>query len=127
MGKDLHPSIVAFFEKVVSNHTHVNKLERLANDEHYIYRVSRNFGLSDVVIILNDGYNYGEYDYLIRPDELNDGGVILIAKPEAHFSNETQDNLVNDKILIGKIAVLLGALQKEDYWNYQKPAKPNNT
>ena len=121
MGKDLHYTIVSFFEKVVSGHTMVRELVRLPNKEHYIYEIKRTKGLSCVIVVLSDEYAYGEFDYLNRPDELKDGGIILVAKPEAYFSNETQVNHPSDKILIGKIGILLGALNKEDFWNYEKP------
>ena len=123
MGKDLHPSILSFLKERLNNHQAVENYEDISDDESYMFRVTRRRGLSEMVILLSDCYHYGEFDYLSKPSELDDGGFVLIAKPEASFSDETQINELEDKVIIGKIGILLGALNKEEYWKYTKPVK----
>lgn len=123
MGKDLHPSILSFLEERLNNHQAVESYEDISDDESYMFKVTRKRGLSEMVILLSDCYHYGEFDYFSKPNELDDGGFVLIAKPEASFSDETQINELEDKVIIGKIGILLGALNKEEYWKYTKPVK----
>ncbi len=57
--------------------------------------------------------------------ELNSGGFILIAKPESTFPNGLKDVVEEDKIIIGKIGILLGALRVDEFWSYEKPKRGN--
>jgi len=123
MGKDLHPSILSFFKERLNNHQAVESYKDISDDNNYMVRVTRRRGLSELVVLLSDCYHYGEFDYLSKSSELDDGGFVLIAKPEASFSDETQINEFEDKVIIGKIGILLGALNKEEYWRYTKPIK----
>lgn len=123
MGKDLHQSILSFFESRLNGHQAVESFEDISNDETYIYKVNRTNGRSTMIIVLSDCYYFGEFDYLSKPTELDEGGFILIAKPEVRFSNELQINKIEDKVIIGKIGALLGALNKEEYWKYTMPKK----
>jgi hypothetical protein len=121
MGKNLHPSIMPFVTSRIQSHTFVKNIEDISTAEHYIYKVSRSKGLCDVIIFISDAYYFGDFDYLSKPEELDNGGIILIAKPEAHFPDDSQTNYIDDKIIIGKIGVLLGALRIAEYWTYEKP------
>lgn len=121
MGKDIHPSILRFVKSRLDFHQHVDSYDDVSTEESYIFNIKRRFGLSDLVVVLSDCYFFGDFEYLLQSSELMDGGFILVAKPEAHFSNNTQINKPEDKIIIGKIGILLGALNKEDFWNYEKP------
>jgi hypothetical protein len=126
MGKDLHSSIIYFFKEKLSRHQAVESFEEISTPEYYIFRVTRRGDLSPVTILLSDSYYYGEFDSLSLPQELNNGGMVLIARPEAHFSDETQDNDLINKVITGKIGVILGALTKEEFWKYEKPKKEEN-
>jgi len=123
MGKDLHRSILEFFYEKIGGHQDVERIEDISNSSHYIFKIIRRRGMHSVTIMLSDDYHYSELDYELRPSELNDGGFILIAKPESYFSNDEQINHINEKIIIGKIGILLGALRVNDFWTYQKPRK----
>lgn len=123
MGKDLHRLILEFFHKTVGNHQDVERIEDITNSEYYIFKIIRRGGMREIVVLLSDAYYYGEIDYHMRPPELNNGGMILIAKPESQFSTVDQENYENEKILIGKIGILLGALRINDFWTYQKSRK----
>lgn len=121
MGKDLHPSIMPFVLSRIQGHNAVEKIEDISTAEDFIYKISRHNGLCDVTILISDSYYFGDFDYLSKPNELNYCGIVLIAKPEAHFPDDSQTNYIEDKVIIGKIGVVLGALRIDEYWTYEKP------
>lgn len=123
MGKDIHPSILEFFHKTVGNHQCVERIEEISNSEHFIFKIIRKNGKSDVNILLSDAYYYGHVDFYTRPEELLNGGIILVAKPESQFTNDEHINEEDDRIIIGKIGIVLGALNYDEYWKYEKPKK----
>lgn len=120
MGKDLHYSIRPFIERALTNHSAVKEIEDITTDEFYAYKVKRNFGLSDVIVVLSDAYYYGDSVAEDRVDIFKDGGFYLIARPEA---KGFETNIPEEKIAIGQIGKLLGALNKEEFWTYERPKK----
>jgi hypothetical protein len=120
MGKDLHYSIRPFIERALSNHRAVKDIEELKVDDFYAYRVKRNFAMTDVIIVLSDDYNFNDYSYQNKPSILKDGGFFLVAKPEAHC---IERNEPADRIVVGKIGRILGALNKNEFWTYEPPKK----
>jgi len=123
MGKDIHPSIMPFVIRKMEFHQDVAKVEDISNKEHYMFRLTRRNGLRDVIMLVSDCYHFSEFNYLSKPVELNDGGFILIAKPESSFPNGLQQHVKEDKVIIGKIGILLGALRIDKYWTYEKPGE----
>ena len=120
MGKDLHYTIRPFIERVLLGHQNVQSFELLENPQYFIYKICRKQGMSDLKVILADDYHFGEVSKLKIMPLLKGGGYILLAKPEANgiVSNDTEN-----KVGIGKIGKLLGALNVEEYWNYIPPQK----
>lgn len=127
MGKDLHSSIMPFIKSRLEEHQDVVSVTEVSTPEHYLFRLTRRNGMSDVVVLISDCYHFSEFDYYTKPAELNNGGVILIARPEATFPDDTQQHEIEDKIIIGKIGILLGALRKNKYWTYEKPPPKRKT
>ena len=127
MGKDIHKSIIRFLFDKLDNHQAVEDYEDLSNNDHYIFRIHRTNNRQTVTLFLTDCYHYSEFDYLSKPSILDEGGFILIAKPESDFPKDTQDNMIQDKIIIGKIGILMGALHKEEFWCYEKPSDEQKT
>ena len=125
MGKDLHPSILPFILSRIEEHQNVVSIVDLSTDSHYIFRIQRSKGMRDVIVVISDSYYFSEFDYHSKPVVLNEGGFILIARPESTFSSETQHHINADKVIVGKIGVLLGALREDEFWAYEKP-KPQN-
>lgn len=122
MGKNLHPNILSFFKDRMNSHQAVESIDDISTEDFYIFNVKRNGGRTDIVIVLSDCYYYGEIESLSLPSELANGGIVLIAKPEAQFfDNQINDNL--NKILVTKIGGVLGALNKPDFWEYKIPEK----
>jgi hypothetical protein len=123
MGKNLHPTIMPFVTKRIQDHSAVHRIEDISTEDDFIFKVIRRNGLRDVIVLISDAYYFSDFDYLSKPNVLDDGGIVLIAKPEAHFSDDSQNNYLEDKVIIGKIGVALGALRKDDFWTYEKPEK----
>lgn len=123
MGKDLHYSIRPFIERALTNHSAVKEIKDITTDEFYAYKIKRNFGLSDVIVVLSDAYYYGDSVAEDRIEVFKDGGFYLIARPEA---KGFESNILEEKIAIGQIGKLLGALNKDDFWTYKRPKRIKN-
>lgn len=120
MGKNLHYTILPFIEKAISNHKAVQMIEKIEDDDFYIYLIYRKFGLKCLYVVLSDDYSFNDYSLITRHKILNNGGFILIARPEAYYDDQSEPEF---HLGIGKIGKLLGALNKDDYWNYEPPKK----
>lgn len=120
MGKDLHYSIRPFIEKALNSHFAVERFELIDNDEYFIYKVYRRNEMSEIIVVLSDDYYFSSASLQNKPAILKDGGFFLIARPEA---SGFEGNEPLEKLGIGKIGKLLGALNKEDFWNYEPPKK----
>jgi len=120
MGKNLHPSIIPFVERTLSNHNKVESLTLVKDKEFYVYHIVRRNNLKDLYVVLSDDYYFGDYSKITMHPILKHGGFILLARPEVADHNEN-DSMA--KLGIGKIGKLLGALNKNDYWNYNPPKK----
>jgi hypothetical protein len=120
MGKDLHYSILKFVRSALENHQAVKSFNIVSDTDFYIFCIKRKSDYIDLYVVLSDDYSFGDYDMITRHSILKRGGFILIARPEAN--NYSENDPVN-KIGIGKIGKLLGALNKNDFWNYDPPQK----
>ena len=102
------------------NHQAVKEVTEVELDEYFAYRVKRNFGYKDVIIVLSDAYNFNYHKYINKPNILKDGGILLVARPEARvFEMNDKEN----RMVVGRIGRVLGALNKDDYWTYEPPKK----
>ena len=119
MGKDLHYSIRPFIERALASHQAVKEIEKIDSEDFYAYKLHRNFGMSDVIVVLSDDYYFGATSLLSKPQLLKDGGFFLIARPEAR---DYEINKENEKLSVGKIGKLLGALNREKFWTYEPPS-----
>ena len=122
MGKDLHYSIRPFIERALMNHSAVKSIQSLDSNDFFAYKIQRNFGMSDLIVVLSDAYNFNHYSYANKSDLLSQGGFVLVARPEARCFER---NEINDKITVGKIGRLLGALNTNEFWTYEPPKKDN--
>jgi len=118
MGKNLHYSIRPFIEKALNSHFAVERIEEILLDDFYAYRVFRRRGMSNVIVVLSDDYYFSSASIHNKDNVLKDGGFILIARPEANGNEESEPQ---EKLGIGKIGKLLGALNHEEFWNYEPP------
>ena len=123
MGKDLHPMIIDYAEKLLSKHSAIQYFEKLSNKDYYMYKIVRNEGRSELTLLLDDSYHFGHVALLNALSELPNGGIILIAKPEANYPDDEPEVLKDKKVLIGKIGIVIGALNWSKFWQYKKPEK----
>lgn len=120
MGKNSHYSIRPFIEKALNNHNAVEKLEKIEIDDFYAYKITRRRGLSSLIVVLSDDYYFNSESIQKKPAILKDGGFFLKARPEG---GGIEESIPEEKLGLGKIGKLLGAINKEDFWNYEPPVK----
>lgn len=119
MGKDLHYSIRPFIENALKHHHVVKEVKSIQIDNFYAYEVIRN-GMDSVIVVLSDDYFFGENAIQKKPEILKDGGFFLKARPEG---GGIEKSIPAEKLGIGRIGKLLGALNRNDFWNYEPTKK----
>ena len=118
MGKNLHYTIIQFFEKRMNEHGAVASLQRLPVEDEIIYEIARRNHGDTIRVWLADHYRFGEADFLNRPKEIRRGDFILIARPEAGPELASDEHA---QIAVGKIGILMGALNRKQMWTYSPP------
>lgn len=121
MGRNLRNQILLFIEDGLKKHDKVDSLERIDNpeaDNDFIYRIKRKGGLDDIIVHASDEYLYTLTHYNQKPDQITNGGFILIARPEGNYNSEIVGIAKGAKISIGKWGALFGALNQEAHWDY---------
>lgn len=119
MTKDLYYTIPEYFLARMHEHSAVLQIEDVSTEEHFLYRIRRG-RYDDVLVWLSDAYRFTDMDYINRPDELNEGDYIVIAKPEG--SGGASKHLIEvAKIGVGKLADFMGALSTQAIWTYVAP------
>lgn len=119
MGKDLHYSIRPFIENALKNHPIVIAVKPIQIDNYYAYEIERK-NMDSVILVLSDDYFLGENSIHNKPEILKNGGFFLKARPEG---GGIEESIPEEKLGIGRIGKLLGALNREDFWNYEPPKK----
>ncbi len=120
MSKNLHYSIIEYFQSRMTGHSKVDTFDDVSTEEFYIYRIHRRGGLSPVVVWLSDAYRFTQAEYLARPKQPKIN-YILIARPEAAENEPMSENW--DGIGIGNIAGFMGALNKPQVCKYSPPKR----
>lgn len=119
MGKDLHYSIRPFIEKALKNHQVVEDIKPIKIDDYFAYEIIRK-RMKNVIVVLSDDYFLGESSIQNKPEILKEGGFFLKARPEG---GGIEESIPQERLGIGRIGKLLGALNIEDFWNYEPPKK----
>lgn len=122
MGKKLHPSILPYWERTLSNHSNVRSWEKLNDPSDYIYLINRVRG-DDVLILASDEYRYTLTDFFNRNERINAKSMIYLARPEANYSLDVIDAAKAEQITIGMLAEILGALNIDTHWNWESKAR----
>lgn len=115
MGKNLHRSVIAFLEARLKECDKIDSSQYIAKDaEYYIINVIRKFPYVSFALCISDDYRYTITNYYSKPKELHVGDFILLARPEANFSNEIEllELSLSEKIYIGKIGRLIKFLNR---------------
>lgn len=121
LGRNLHYTIPKYLESALTKHAKVISWRRIddhQSDDHYIYSVKRSEALSDIFVHLSDEYEYSLDDYFQKPESIQEGSFILIARPEADYDESIVEAATQDHVSIGKFGALMGALYKERHWEY---------
>jgi hypothetical protein len=120
MSKNLHPSIITYFQSRMTGHSKVETFVDVSTNDFCIYRIYRKDGLSPVVVWLSDAYDLSKGEYLAGPKNPKID-YILVARPEATDREPMSDNL--NGIGIGNISGFMGALNKPRVCEYLPPNK----
>lgn len=118
MGKDLHPSILPYWERALDNHSNVASWMRLSDPSDYIYQITRERG-EDILILASDCYRYSLTDFFTRNKHIGAGAMIYMAKPESNYSLEVADVAKEECVTIGKLGEILGALNIDAHWDWE--------
>ena len=121
MGRDLYYTIPQFFEKALDQHQMViawKRVDHPSEDNDYLYLIMRNRGFSEMLVHASDEYSYSLTHYFQKPDKLDAGSFIYVARPEASYDFNIVEVAQKDRISIGKFAAIMGALYIEDHWDY---------
>jgi hypothetical protein len=120
MTKDLYYTIPQYFLARMHEHSSVLSVEDVSTDEHFLYRIRRQ-KYGNALVWLSDAYTFTDMDYVNRPNELQQGDYIVIAKPEGG-GGASQHLIEAAEIGVGRLADFMGALNRRDMWNYVAPS-----
>lgn len=113
-----------FFEAKITRHSKVAGCTRLKlpNEDEYVYRIERRDGLPPLQVYVSGAYEYGEGDYHARPSIIHAGDFILVDQftRSAESHKAVVKTARNDRIGIGALTKLYGALNFHDVWTYEK-------
>ena len=118
MGKDLHSSILPYWERALNNHLNVASWEIISDPSDYIYRITRVRG-EDILILVSDSYRYSLTDFFTRNEGIGAGAMIYMAKPESNYCLEVADAGKEECLTIGMFGEILGALNIDTHWNWE--------
>jgi hypothetical protein len=123
MGKDLHYLVIKFFHERMEAHNKVLQYSELQDEMDILYEIVRTGNLPTLTVHVSDAYRYTLNDYYSKPASLTAGDFILIARPEAEYDEDITYIAKREKIGIGKIGKLLGALNLKGVWLYEEKNK----
>lgn len=118
MGFDLHPSILPYWEKALNSHSNVSSWDKLDDSNDYIYRIKRVRG-KDILVLVSDCYEYSLSDFFTRNDLIGQGAMIYMAKPESKYDLEVANVAKQERVTIGMLGEILGALNLDVHWNWE--------
>jgi hypothetical protein len=121
LSGNLHPSIIRFFVERMEGHSAVEQCTEQNDGDEIIFEIRRKNDLPPLLVYLSDAYDYGFGEYLARPRSLKKGDFILVADPNANWDASLAESAREDKIGIGKIGKLMGALNLNKVWTYETP------
>ena|SRR5690348_10592681 len=114
----LSASNVEFFLERMESHSKVEACNQLNDDAEYIFEVIRKGGLPRVLVYLSDAYKYTAWEYLSHPKRIRSGDFIVVGGFAA-LDPSVVELARNDRIGLGGIGKLMGALNAERVWEYR--------
>ena len=107
MGKDLHRQILDFFTKRVNECDKVVSCKLIYNPNYHIVEIRRKAPYGNFKVCLCDEYFYTYNDYYLKPNEIQSSDFLLIAKPEANYSDDLIELALQDHVFIGKMKAFI--------------------
>lgn len=107
----------------MSAHDLVASYEPLDNKDEYVYLITRRRGLPAVRVHLSDAYEYTRAEFLARPSEVTErNSFVVLGLPHAYPPGEALiEEARRERVGIGKIGKLMGALNYPDVSVYESP------
>ena len=106
MGKNLYKTIRPYIEQRIDECDKVTSKKYVHdNVDYYIISIQRIQPYTNFKLCLCDEYRYTLNDYYSKPKEISSGDFMLLARPEALFSNEIEmiETALLDDIHIGNL------------------------
>ena len=120
MSKDLHPSILTFFQERMASHNNVTSVTDISTEEHFLFSIERAKNRDKITVWLSDAYLFTDADLYAKPDTVMAGDFIIVAKPEGGFFID-HSVIEQHRIGVGMIGKFMGALNKPQMWTYLTP------
>lgn len=122
MAKNLHPSILPYWERALDGQSNVKSWSRVSDPSDYIYHIER-VHAGDIYVLVSDSYRYGLTDFFTRNDSIEQGSMIYMARPESNYSLEVADAAKDEMISIGMLGEILGALNIDKHWEWESQVR----
>ena len=114
-------STVDWFIMTMEDHSCVEDYIQLQNEDECIFKITRKGQLPEVNVHLSDAYEYGHMEYGLRPPQIGKGDFILMAAFSGQFAESLVPIALKDRIGIGDMRKLMGALNWGKVWEYKLP------
>lgn len=111
---------VTFFLERMESHNKVEACNRINDDTEYLFEIIRKGELPSIVVHLSDAYRYGTWEYLSHPKRIRRGDFIVVGGFAA-LDASVVELARKDKIGLGGIGKLMGALNVRRVWEYRSP------
>ena len=118
MGKQLHQTIPPFVEDRLIGHDVVAALRKIEHADYFVYEIDRVRYGDTLRVFLSDQYTFTEFDFFQMERNLSAGDFILVARPEAGFTDQAKAEASQKRIGLGKFGDLMGALNLKRTWLY---------
>ncbi len=106
----------------MQEHSRVSRCVRLQSsaEDEYVYEIIRKGDLSSVRVHVSAAYEYTLGDYIARPREIKAGDFIVTSSFGGHIEPAASARAQSERIGLGQVQELMGALNYRQVWKYQK-------
>jgi hypothetical protein len=117
-------SLISFFERVMQEHSRVSRCVRLQStaEDEYVYEITRKGDLPPVRVHVSGAYEYTLGDYVARPKEIKAGDFVVTSSFGGRIEGAARARAQSERIGLGQVQELMGALNYRQVWKYEKKA-----
>ncbi|MBX5219585.1 hypothetical protein HJC04_04505 [Rhizobium sp. NLR8a] len=108
-----------FFEDRMKGHSRVANLASAGNG---IYELTRDTG-QVLRVFICECYSFGVAQFIDVQNQLGDVDVVIINSNWCGYTKDAREHCRASQVGLFTIAEFMGALAREDFWNYQIPAE----